>query len=125
LAFKSVYGKSLDTLWRDYEAAEAASVPAATSDRATRLTTHRYVVSGPRFVRTSGRADIYYSVEDADRLPGLYRVPASGAAARPERVTTRFSGSTLGGGHGRIYFDQQELRRNAGVYSDLYSLDPL
>src|SRR6185436_4055909 len=32
-------------------------------------------------------------------------------------------GSTIGPGREAIYFTQQDLRRNAGLYGDLYALD--
>jgi Tol biopolymer transport system component len=37
-------------------------------------------------------------------------------------VTTRFLGSTTAVGRDLLYFDQLEIRRNVGVYSDLYVL---
>src|SRR5439155_12445806 len=42
---------------------------------------------------------------------------------RPQRLTTRYFGSTTGPGRERVYFDQQEIHRNTGIYSDLYSLN--
>ncbi len=128
LAFKRVYGKNLGTLWREYQDASiAAGGPAPVPPAAQRLTHHNYVVTGPRFLPSecpSCESDIYYSVRNADELPSLYRFPARAGAAQPERVTSRILGSTLAPGRDRIYFDQQESRRNAGFYSDLYSLDP-
>jgi hypothetical protein len=121
LAFKRVYGKDLGTLWREYhDAAIVAVEPAPAWPAAQRLTRHNYVVTGPRF-RSS---DIYYSVRNADELPSVYRLSGASASA-PERVTSRILGSTLAPGRDRVYFDQQESRRNAGLYSDLYSLDPV
>ncbi len=61
-----------------------------------------------------------YSANNADGFPALYRVGAAGGP--PQRVTTRYSGSTTAIGRDTVYFDQIEIRRNAGAYSDLYAL---
>ncbi len=129
LAFKRVFGKSLGTLWREYEEATMAANPVvARRDQGTRLTHHDYEVLGPRFVRAACSGcplEIYYSVRNADEFPSMYRLRIDDARpGSPEHVTSRFLGSTLAPGRDRLYFDQQELRRNAGLYSDLYSLDP-
>ena len=42
--------------------------------------------------------------------------------APPARITGRYLGSTTAIGRTHLYFDQQEFRRNVGVYSDLYAL---
>lgn len=118
-AFAAVYSKSLGTLWREFEAAQIASAAEPPSAPGTRLTRHDYEVIGPRFV---GR-EVYYSLRNADEWPSLYRLSTDAPGSAPERVMTRMLGSTIGAGQARIYFDQQELRRNAGLYSDLYSLE--
>ena len=38
-------------------------------------------------------------------------------------MTTRYLGSTVGVSEERLVFDQQELRRNVALVSDLYSYD--
>jgi len=129
LAFKRVYGKSLGALWSEFEASLSnLPSPGPSASVAKRLTHHDYVVSGPRIAPASCPScspDIYYSVRNADNLPAIYRVTLGPAtSAPPTRVATRFLGSTLGVGRERLYFDQQEATRNAGLYSDLYSLDP-
>jgi Tol biopolymer transport system component len=121
-AFTHVFKESLGDLWRDYEASLTANLAAATPDPSiTRLTHQGFTVRGARFDRFSCAGcppDIVYSAVDADRFPAIYRLSAGGA---PRRVTTRFLGSTVGLGRDQIYFDQVELRRNAGLYSDLYA----
>jgi hypothetical protein len=128
LAFKNVFGRSLSVLWRDFEAdAMVSTPPAAGSANATRLTHHNFEVVGPRVAMpTCGDCPpiVYYSLRNQDELPALYRLPLGTTAGEPERVVTRMFGSTLAPGESRIYFDQQEIRRNTGLYSDLYSLDP-
>jgi len=125
-AFAKVYGKPLGTLFREYEAGLRASIPAGeATDGATRLTHHDYTVSGPRFAPACPGCppEIYYSVVDADALPALYRLRLDGADAVPRRVATRYFGSTSAPGRQVVYFDQQEIHRNAGVYGDIYALD--
>ena len=51
-------------------------------------------------------------------LPELNRIRLDGTGSR--RLTTRILGSTTAIGRDAIYFDQEDLRRNTGVYSDLY-----
>ena len=126
-AFKRTYGASLGDLWRDYEqrlTAAAAAAPAASpADSAvTRLTRRAFSVSGPRFDRYACAGcpvDIVYSAVNPDGFPALYRVGLDGGA--PRRLATRYLGSTTGIGREEIYFDQYELHRNVGLYSDLYA----
>ena len=124
-AFTRVYGESLGDLWRDYQASLTASVQAAPALDAgiTRLTRQGFSVSGPRFDRFSCDGcppDIVYSAVNPHGFPALYRVGVNGGA--PRRITSRYLGSATAPGRERIYFDQVELRRNTGFYSDLYAL---
>jgi hypothetical protein len=120
-AFMHVYQESLGGLWRDYEASLTANVAAAAPDPSiTRLTHQGFTISGARFDAFSCAGcppDIVYSAVGADGFPAIYRL----GAGEPRPVTTRFLGSTIGLGRDRIYFDQVELRRNTGLYSDLYA----
>jgi len=124
-AFKEVYGRSLGDLWRDYEAepAEAAPTPPEAAT-VTRLTHRGFIVSGPRFAppRCSGCAsEIVYSVQTPHGFPSLNAVGLDGAKDR--RLTTRYLGSTAGVSRDTIVFDEQEIRRNVGLYSDLRAYD--
>lgn len=124
-AFTRVYGESLGTLWRAYQASLIASAAASPApDRhITRLTRQGFSVSGPRFDRfgcAGCPAEIVYSAIDAHHFPGLYRVGLDGRT--PRRIATRYLGSTVAVGRDTLYFDQIEQRRNAGSYSDLYAL---
>ena len=116
-AFRRVFGESLGALWREYESSLPAS--AAQVD-GTRLTRHGFVVVGPRFDRAAPR-DVLYSVQNGDDFPKLYRINVDTRRSRP--IARRYLGSTTAPGRVRIYFDQLEVRRNAGLYSDLYALD--
>lgn len=122
--FKRIYGESLGSLWRDYESSVLAAVPPTPpmDDAMQRLTHDGYVALGPRFDRgdPSGRASIVYSLRSPDGFPALNRVEMDGAP--PARITGRYLGSTTAIGRTHLYFDQQEFRRNVGVYSDLYAL---
>jgi Tol biopolymer transport system component len=121
--FRAVYGKSLGELWREYQDSVSRATVAASTGTTTQLTHHRFVASGPRFAPracASCPLDLYYSIRNADEFPALYRLRLDGSA--PTRVTTRFLGSTIGPGREQVYFDQLEIRRNAGLYGDLYAL---
>lgn len=126
-AFRTVYGRSLGSLWRDYveetRAREAATSEGPAVDRAmpTRLTQHGQIVTAPRFAPPacdSCGAAIVYSLQKPDRFPELRIVAPDGSADRA--LTTRFLGNTSGMLGDGIVFDQQEVRRNVGVYSDVY-----
>jgi hypothetical protein len=125
-AFRRVYGQPLGALWRDYQRSVVARVATSSPDFETmplRLTHRGFLVRGPRFDRFScdGCApDILYSASSPDGFPALYRLGPHGGA--PRRLTTRYLGSTTGIGREEIYFDQLEIRRNTGLYSDLYAL---
>lgn len=124
-AFRRVYGRSLGALWRDYEAELAASVASGRSASTARRLTHvGNLVSGPRFAPATcaGCApDILYSARTPETFPELRAVHADGSNDR--RLATRYLGSTAGFVGGSAVFDQQEVRRGLGLYSDLYRLD--
>ncbi|HZT75482.1 MAG TPA: BamA/TamA family outer membrane protein [Vicinamibacterales bacterium] len=116
-AFRRVFGESLGELWRDYE----ASLPSGGAVEAGTPLTHRgFTVVGPRFDRASPR-EVIYSVQDPDGFPAMYRINLD--TRRDARLATRYLGSTTAPGRTAVYFDQQEVRRNVGSYSDLYALD--
>ncbi|HYM24004.1 MAG TPA: hypothetical protein VEU08_12385 [Vicinamibacterales bacterium] len=123
-AFKSVYGESLGDLWREYEAAEAASVAAAGTEPVTRVTHDGFNVTGPRFDRFLCLAcppEVLYAADSPHGFPSMKRVRLDGT--RPVEVTRRYLGDTTAFGRERIYFDQLEVARNVGLYGDLYMLD--
>ncbi len=119
-AFKRVFSESLGALWADFEATlRSTSRSAAASDpRIVRLTHDGFVASGPRFDRFADNS-IVYSTRTPHGFPALNRVRIDGSA--PERIATRYLGDTAAVAADRIYFDQQEFRRNVGLYSDLYA----
>ena len=123
--FKRIYGKSLGELWRDYERRLEQSHSSPTGrDDARRLTRDGFVVAGPRFVASACRdcpPEVLYSVRTPHDFPALNSVSLDGSA--PRQLARRYLGSTTAPDAHTIYFDQHELRRNTGLYSDLYALD--
>src|SRR5439155_3537076 len=108
----------LGALWREFEISLVSTTPAANDgeDGIQRLTRGGYVVTGPRF---DGASTVVYSARNADSFPALNRVSVDGST--PARITTRYFGVTTAIGRDALYFDQLEIRRNVGIYSDLYA----
>lgn len=126
-AFKRIYGQPLGALWNEYTATlSAAAEPAAVDDHVTRLTHDGFVALGPRFALPPCAGcppEIVYSRRTPDAFPTLIALSLDGARSRT--LARRYLGATSGVSRTVIAFDQQELRRNVGLYSDLYSLDRL
>lgn len=136
-AFKKVYGESLGDLWKDYQGAnleEKADESSIRSNTASptdgsiprRLTHEGFTVLGPRFAPGACFTcppEIVYTVRSADHFPSLKVVGTGKEAGHARRLALRYLGSTVGIGNQMIVFDQQELQRNVGLYSDLYVLD--
>ncbi len=120
--FRQVYGQPLGSLWADYERSIVPTSDGGEMPR--RLTHHGFEVTGPRFDQPpcdTCPAPVVYSVRTPDGFPALYEVARNGSP--PIELGTRFLGSTTALAPDAIYFDQQELRRNTGLYSDLYRLE--
>ena len=115
LAYGKVFGRSLGELWRDFE----SSVPAAKrgDGSATRLTSHGFLVSGPRFV--DGRR-VLYSLEDPHAFPSLRELDLQ--TGRTRKVATRYLGEQVSVTGDRAIFDQVEFVHDVGLQSDLYSV---
>ncbi len=127
-AFAEVYGKSLGDLWREYQSQPASSPAAAAAehvdDRARQLTHHGFTTSGPRIAPAQCATcaeEIVYSLVTPDGFPSLNAIGMDGTGDRA--LTTRYLGSTSGVSQHVVVFDQQELRRNIGLYGDLYVFD--
>ncbi len=118
-AFRSVYGATLGSLWRDFareEAAETAGRQDAVTP--TRLTHHGFLVDGPRFDRDG---TIVYTRRDADAFPALNRISATGGMSR--RLATRYGGEQTAFSNEAVYFDQLEVQHNVALSADVYRLD--
>src|SRR5665213_306192 len=125
-AFAQVYGKSLGDLWREYQSKPVVASGAAerVDDRARQLTHHGFTTSGPRIAPAQCAAcaeEIVYSLVTPDGFPTLNAIGMDGAGDRA--LTTRYLGSTSGVSQHLVVFDQQELRRNIGLYGDLFAFD--
>ncbi len=123
-AFSKFFGKSLDELWQGYRARLTEAADRDHSETGQRRTRHGYEVEGPRFLhgRCAGCPwEIAYSVRTPHDFPSLNVVSLDGS--RPREITTRYLGSTSGVGRELIVFDQQEVQRVVGLYSDLYAVD--
>jgi hypothetical protein len=125
-AFENTFGRSLQALWKDYQSALARDArPAAPEGaRIRRLTHHGFGVTGPRFAPplcAGCPPEIVYAARSPHGFPSLNAVALDGSS--PRRLATRYLGSTSGVVAGFVVFDQQERRRNAGLYSDLFVLD--
>jgi len=107
-------------LWRDYEAARSRCRTGGPRWSAT-LTHHGFIVvdrASPAGVRDVPLPR--FSIRrHSPRLSRLHRPGARRVRARASRL--RYLGSTWLPAAGHDYFDQLELRRNAGLYSDLYT----
>ena len=113
-AYKKVFGKSLGSLWTDFEAASrrAARLPETS---ATRLTRHGFNVRGPRFA--AGHR-ILYAVSNPHGFPALMELAPG---REPRRIMDRYLGNRVAAHGALIVFDQLEYVRNVGLQSDLYA----
>jgi Tol biopolymer transport system component len=119
-AFRQVFNESLGTLWKDFQATLVArSTPVARDPRIVRVTQHGFVASGPRFDKFAANSLVYVA-RTPHGFPALNRVRLDGTP--PDRIVRRYFGETTALAADTIYFDQQEYRRNVGLYSDLYAL---
>ena len=117
-AFRTAYGTSLGSLWRDFSREQAAQVrERAAAVPGVRLTHHGYLASGPRF---DYDGSIVYSRRDAHGFPSLDLISPGGAA---RRLATRYGGEQVGLSEGAVYFDQLEIRGSVALSSDVYRLD--
>jgi hypothetical protein len=126
-AFSRVYGRPLSALWRDYTAAlegRPKTPGQAGAPAPRRLTSHGHMVLGPRFAPPpcDGCAlDIIHTVRTPHGFPSLEVIGLDASSSR--QIATRYLGSTASPAGSRIVFDQQEISRNVGLYSDLYVVE--
>jgi hypothetical protein len=122
-AFSKIFGQSLGSLWKAFEAARTANAaPIAPQESVTRLTRSGFVTAAPRFDRACDDCPpaVIYSARTPDEFPSLKRVLTSGGL--PTTVATRYFGATTAVRGGKLYFDQLEVSRSVGLYGDLYEL---
>ncbi len=115
-AFKTVYGRSLGELWREFEDETAKRVSTREpGDQRTRLTSHGFTVTSPAFT-PDGR--LFYSVANPHGFPSLRERAADGTS---RHVTSRFHGNRVSPGNGLLVFDQLEFDGHVALFSDLYT----
>ncbi len=115
-AFRTVFGRSLGTLWKEFEADTTAALR-DDGNRGTRLTHHGFSVSAPRF---SADGRLFYSLLDPHGFPAILEWTPGGQA--PRRVTTRYLGGRLSTIGDTLVFDALELVRNVALQSDLHAV---
>jgi WD40 repeat protein len=120
--FENVFGEPLGTLWADYESTLAASAgPPALDAGIMRLTRQGFEARAPRFDRFTCRGcrpEIVYASVSPNDFPSLNSLRLDGSP--PKRLARRYRGTTTAVGREAVYFDQLEIRRNVGVYGDLF-----
>jgi hypothetical protein len=115
-AYKKVFGKSLGTLWTEFEA-DARRTATEPSMSATRLTHHGFTVGGPRYALDNR---VFYSVVNPHGFPALMELAPD--RREPRRVAERYLGNRIAFAGVILVFDQIEYVRNVGLQSDLYAL---
>ncbi|OFW03504.1 MAG: hypothetical protein A3H96_19865 [Acidobacteria bacterium RIFCSPLOWO2_02_FULL_67_36] len=115
-AFGKVFGRSLGTLWREFED-DARRRARVDNGSRVRLTHHGFSVSSPRF---SADGRLFYAVGNPHGFPALMELGSNGAADR--QVTTKYGGAGIAPSGGTLVFDQLEVVRNVALQSDLYAV---
>ena len=114
LAFREVFGESLGSLWRAFEAELKGAATVRSAPGVRRITTHGFTVTAPRFA-PDGR--LFYSITTPHAFPALLE---HGDPSR--HIADRFLGDGLGAGRDWLIFDQIEYVRSVGLQSDLYAV---
>ncbi|MBI2834800.1 MAG: PD40 domain-containing protein, partial [Acidobacteria bacterium] len=117
VAFRTVYGRSLGDLWRDFETSSGSRAGPPAPPPGRRLTAHGFLVERPRWDPISGR--ILYSVRNPHGFPALMAIAPEGGPSR--ELVSRFLGDQVAVAADALYFDQQEMVRNVTLQSDLYA----
>jgi hypothetical protein len=124
-SFEQSFGLPLGTVFEDFLAAvEAEAGDADPESPSVRLTTHGFDTTGPRFLPAACAEclpEVAYTTATPHDFPSISVVRLNGAGAR--RIVSRYLGRTISPTPTHIVFDQYEVRRFAGLYSDLYALD--
>ncbi len=118
-ATKRVFGRSLGTLWADFQRdvkAEASAL-VVSAERGSRLTRRGFEVASPRFDETG--KTLVYAAHDPDGFPALRAIDVATGSDRP--FLDRFAGTQLSVRGGVVVFDQLDLRDNVAWRSDLYA----
>jgi hypothetical protein len=138
-SFKSVFGRSLGTLWKEFAATRGGAQPPGATG--TRLTFHGFSVRAPVF---SAKGRLFYSVVNPHGFPAMMELMGSPDAAlggspvrapqpptggvegerfdrnRTRQVTTKFLGGHLAATDRDVVFDQLEVVNDVALQGDLY-----
>ena len=115
-AFKTVYGRSLGELWRDFESDTAKRLAnRPRTEERTRLTEHGFTVTAPAFT-PDGR--LFYSIANPHGFPSLMERLPDGSS---RTVASRYHGNRLSTAGGLLVFDQLEFDGQVALFSDLYA----
>lgn len=116
LAFREVYGRSLGSLWREFQAdVERSAKGGLPSVERQRLTTHGFTVGSPVAAR-DGR--IFYTAANPHGFPSINVLSPDGTV---ERVTDHYHGGRVALAGDDLVFDQLEVPGTVGLVSDLYA----
>ena len=90
------------------------------------LTSRGYINVSPAFSPDNRR--IAYTVQNADKFPGIYMMNADGSGDRKvvdNTTSTTSSGQSIAWSpdNGGIYYTKDEIVRNTNVYNDIYYYD--
>ncbi|HVL69654.1 MAG TPA: hypothetical protein VM364_20515 [Vicinamibacterales bacterium] len=114
-AFKKVFGESLGSLWRQFEAETQQRLERdVDAERRVRLTHHGFTVRAPAF-GPDGR--LFYSIANPHGFPALMEL---GPGNVPRRLASRFHGNRLAPSADMLVFDQLEVSDQVALFSDLY-----
>ena len=109
-AFRKVFGRSLGTLWDDFNAAtrsRRSADPQRVNDDDRDTADPSWVLGERAQVQRSGR--LFYAIANPHGFPALMELPRDGSA--PRQVTTKYLGGQIAAAGGRLVFDQAGARR--------------
>jgi Tol biopolymer transport system component len=114
-AFPTVFGRSLGTLWREFESDSRQHAAVENGSRVP-LTRDGFAVASPRF---SADGRLFYAVSNPHGFPALMELLAG---STPRQVTTKYGGARIATAGSTLVFDQLEVVRNVALQSDLYAV---
>jgi hypothetical protein len=118
-AFRTTYGASAGSLWKDFEASWRARVAGqvVNTGAAVQITHDGFQSGAPRWDPERGGA-LYYTRQTPNAFPALMRVATD--TGEHTRIASRVGGNGIGVAPGRVVFDQLDLTRSVALQSDLY-----
>jgi hypothetical protein len=114
-AFRTVFGESLNDLWKDFSAARSATAPRSATDASSARLTHE----GFEVTALTWSGDLYFALGNPHGYPSLMRMTPG---ASPRRLAWRFAGDRTTVHAPWVVFDQVAPVRAVAWYSDLYAV---